>query len=230
MLKALDLMACHTFLAGTSGNEVNGNEVDSTSTTDLTNTDKFASILGEEIAATYQNSTSSPEPEPSASPADTNSEDKDVEKVEELALDSVDSVQMKCESNSVSENGAEVKENHMETDTDIDKEADKPSDGVVAEPEKNVLDDSPSFEINTAEVAQQIREVMSAHNIGQKHFANHVLGLSQGTLSDLLSKAKPWDQLSEKGRDWYRKMYLWCLDERNVLALKAVASKKGKLN
>ena len=36
-----------------------------------------------------------------------------------------------------------------------------------------------------------------------------MLGLSQGTVSELLSKPKPWEKLTEKGRDSYRKMMLW---------------------
>ncbi|XP_064620194.1 homeobox protein cut-like 1 isoform X3 [Lineus longissimus] len=212
-------------ISGTSGNDVNGTEVKSESPTDLSNTDKFASFLGEEIAATYQESSSSPQPESNSSTAGENTVIKDEMKVDEPALDSVDSVEMNGDVDSASDNGADMTEIHREVDKDVDTVPEEVE--VDNEPEKNVLDDSPSFEINTAEVSQQIREVMSAHNIGQKHFANHVLGLSQGTLSDLLSKPKSWDQLSEKGRDWYRKMYLWCLDERNVLALKAMASRKA---
>ena len=45
---------------------------------------------------------------------------------------------------------------------------------------------------------------MSVHNIGQRLFAKYVLGLSQGTVSELLSKPKSWDKLTEKGRDSYR--------------------------
>ena len=44
--------------------------------------------------------------------------------------------------------------------------------------------------------------------------ARYVLGLSQGTVSELLSKPKSWDKLTEKGRDSYRKMHAWCHDDQ----------------
>ena len=81
--------------------------------------------------------------------------------------------------------------------------------------------------LDTAEVSSRIREILSAHNIGQRLFAKHVLGLSQGTVSELLSKPKHWDKLTEKGRESYRKMHAWSLNENNVLDLKAISPKKG---
>ena len=88
---------------------------------------------------------------------------------------------------------------------------------------------SQSAMLDTATVAQRIREILSLHNIGQRLFAKHVLGLSQGTVSELLSKPKHWDKLTEKGRESYRKMFAWSCDENNVLALKAISPKKGNL-
>ena len=82
--------------------------------------------------------------------------------------------------------------------------------------------------LDTAEVALRIREILSAHNIGQRLFAKHVLGLSQGTVSELLSKPKHWDKLTEKGRESYRKMHAWASVETNVLSLKAISPKKGR--
>lgn len=81
--------------------------------------------------------------------------------------------------------------------------------------------------LDTAEVAQRIREILSAHNIGQRLFARHVLGLSQGTVSELLSKPKHWDKLTEKGRESYRRMHLWAANENNIATLKSFAPKKG---
>ncbi len=82
--------------------------------------------------------------------------------------------------------------------------------------------------LDTADVAQRVRELLSANNIGQRLFAKHVLGLSQGTVSELLSKPKHWDKLTEKGRESYRKMALWAGEEKNVLELKAISPKKGE--
>ena len=82
--------------------------------------------------------------------------------------------------------------------------------------------------LDTAEVALKIREVLSANNIGQRLFAKHVLGLSQGTVSELLSKPKHWDKLTEKGRESYRKMHAWATNQPLVEALKAISPKKGQ--
>ena len=84
--------------------------------------------------------------------------------------------------------------------------------------------------LDTADVAQHVREILSTNNIGQRLFARHVLGLSQGTVSELLSKPKHWDKLTEKGRDSYRRMHQWIRDGGNVAALKAYAPKKGRQN
>lgn len=50
-------------------------------------------------------------------------------------------------------------------------------------------------------------------NIGQRQFARDVLALTQGTISELLAKPKPWDRLTEKGKDSYRRMLQWVIDQ-----------------
>ncbi|XP_056640490.1 homeobox protein cut isoform X2 [Diorhabda sublineata] len=82
--------------------------------------------------------------------------------------------------------------------------------------------------LDTLQIARRVRELLSIHNIGQRLFAKYVLGLSQGTVSELLSKPKPWDKLTEKGRDSYRKMHAWACDENAILLLKSLIPKKGK--
>jgi hypothetical protein len=44
-------------------------------------------------------------------------------------------------------------------------------------------------------------------------FGEAVLNLSQGTVSELLSKPKPWNTLSIKGREPYLRMYMWLSDQ-----------------
>ncbi|XP_067614634.1 homeobox protein cut-like [Eurosta solidaginis] len=70
------------------------------------------------------------------------------------------------------------------------------------------------------DISRRIRELLSVHNIGQRLFAKYILGLSQGNVSELLSKPKPWDKLTEKGRDSYRKMQAWGCDDSAVMLLK----------
>lgn len=81
--------------------------------------------------------------------------------------------------------------------------------------------------INTADIAQKVRDLLSVHNIGQRVFAKFILGLSQGTVSELLSKPKHWDKLTEKGRESYRKMFTWSCSEQSINKLKAISPRKG---
>ena len=83
--------------------------------------------------------------------------------------------------------------------------------------------------LDTLGMSRRVRELLSIHNIGQRLFAKYVLGLSQGTVSELLSKPKSWDKLTEKGRDSYRKMHAWCYDEQAVMLLKSLIPRKGEL-
>ena len=56
-------------------------------------------------------------------------------------------------------------------------------------------------EFDTTHITNKVKELLLANNTGQKLFGEAVLGLSQGSVSELLSKPKPWHQLSIKGRE-----------------------------
>ena len=72
-------------------------------------------------------------------------------------------------------------------------------------------------------------QVLQFHNLGQKLFGEAVLGLSQGSVSELLSKPKPWHMLSLKGREPFIKMQMWLGDPLNVDRLRAYQNEqKGK--
>lgn len=58
-------------------------------------------------------------------------------------------------------------------------------------------------------------------------FAKYILGLSQGTVSELLSKPKHWSKLTEKGRESYRKMHAWASSDESIGSLKALGPRKG---
>lgn len=90
------------------------------------------------------------------------------------------------------------------------------------------MDKYASHNLDTLNISKRVRELLSIHNIGQRLFAKYILGLSQGTVSELLSKPKPWDKLTEKGRDSYRKMHAWACDENAIMTLKSLIPKKGK--
>lgn len=65
---------------------------------------------------------------------------------------------------------------------------------------------------------------------GQRLFGESILGLTQGSVSDLLSRPKPWHKLSLKGREPFVRMQLWLNDPHNVDKLRDVKKmeKKGK--
>ena len=84
-------------------------------------------------------------------------------------------------------------------------------------------------EIETLSLTARVKDVLQFHNLGQKLFGEAVLGLSQGSVSELLSKPKPWHMLSIKGREPFIKMHLWLSDAQNVEQLKFYQSQiKGK--
>ena len=64
-------------------------------------------------------------------------------------------------------------------------------------------------EINTAVLAERVRHYLKANQIQWTRFASLVLGVSQGRLSILLGKPKPWQQLAPRVRALYERMLLW---------------------
>lgn len=89
-------------------------------------------------------------------------------------------------------------------------------------------------DLDTQIITTKIKEALLAHNIGQKIFGEVVLGLSQGSVSELLSKPKPWHMLSIKGREPFIRMQIWLTDPNNIERLQYIknerreASKKRK--
>ena len=56
---------------------------------------------------------------------------------------------------------------------------------------------------------RRIKEVLSQYSISQRLFGEAVLGLSQGSVSDLLARPKPWHMLTQKGREPFIRMKLF---------------------
>lgn len=52
--------------------------------------------------------------------------------------------------------------------------------------------------------------------VGQRLFGETILGLTQGSVSDLLARPKPWHKLSLKGREPFVRMQIWLNDPNNV--------------
>ncbi len=131
-----------------------------------------------------------------------------------------------------------VKSEDLDTTNQTDTAYDSANDNDLDESEQDTINlkclsphgqqSHSSYEpINTADIAQKVRDLLSVHNIGQRVFAKFILGLSQGTVSELLSKPKHWDKLTEKGRESYRKMYNWSCSEHSISTLKAISPRKG---
>jgi len=75
-----------------------------------------------------------------------------------------------------------------------------------------------SDELDTVDITRRVSEELRRCNISQALFAQAVLGRSQGTLSDLLRKPKPWAQL-KSGRETFAKMQQWLMEpEKQRLA------------
>ena len=64
-------------------------------------------------------------------------------------------------------------------------------------------------EIDTAVLAERVRHYLKANQIQWTRFGSLVLGVSQGRLSILLGKPKPWQQLAPRVRALYQRMLLW---------------------
>ncbi|KAG5281419.1 hypothetical protein AALO_G00071920 [Alosa alosa] len=77
-------------------------------------------------------------------------------------------------------------------------------------------------QLETSEIAYQVKEQLLKHNIGQRVFGHYVLGLSQGSVSEILARPKPWRKLTVKGKEPFIKMKHFLSDEQNILALRTI--------
>lgn len=86
-------------------------------------------------------------------------------------------------------------------------------------------------DIDTAEIARQVKEQLIKHNIGQRIFGHYVLGLSQGSVSEILARPKPWNKLTVRGKEPFHKMKQFLSDEQNILALRSIQGRqRGECN
>ncbi|KFQ91793.1 Homeobox protein cut-like 2, partial [Nipponia nippon] len=98
-----------------------------------------------------------------------------------------------------------------------------PAASPPSEPSEGSASSSAEEEqLDTAEIAFQVKEQLLKHNIGQRVFGHYVLGLSQGSVSEILARPKPWRKLTVKGKEPFIKMKQFLSDEQNVLALRTI--------
>ena len=70
--------------------------------------------------------------------------------------------------------------------------------------------------LNTDELTRKTKEILSQYSISQRLFGEAVLGLSQGSVSDLLARPKPWHMLTQKGREPFIRMKIFLEDETAI--------------
>lgn len=75
--------------------------------------------------------------------------------------------------------------------------------------------------LNTEDIVRRVKEALSQYSISQRLFGESVLGLSQGSVSDLLARPKPWHMLTQKGREPFIRMKMFLEDDNAVHKLVA---------
>ncbi|CDS40508.1 homeobox protein cut 1 [Echinococcus multilocularis] len=85
--------------------------------------------------------------------------------------------------------------------------------------------------LDTSEIARQTKDMLLKCAISQRSFGQNVLGLSQGSVSDLLTRPKPWSMLTNKGREPFIRMKLFLENPRslNGFEYNISAGKEGAL-
>lgn len=64
-------------------------------------------------------------------------------------------------------------------------------------------------DLDTSAIAVRVHDLLATHHISQAVFSEHIVGLTQGALSNILNKPKPWINLQTTGRQPYLRMKLW---------------------
>lgn len=73
--------------------------------------------------------------------------------------------------------------------------------------------------INTEDLVKDVKDYLSNNSISQRQFGEKILGLSQGSVSDLLARPKSWEMLTQKGREPFIRMRIF-LEEAKKYAEK----------
>ncbi|CAH8839457.1 unnamed protein product [Trichobilharzia szidati] len=111
------------------------------------------------------------------------------------------------------------------TDENIDP-LDSPDESIDDSSQRQIKIKNPIEPLNTFEIASTVRDLLLKHNISQRQFSKHVLKLSQGTMSELLSKPRPWHRLTARGRDSFRRLQAWISDPNNISNFKTYQRKR----
>ena len=71
-------------------------------------------------------------------------------------------------------------------------------------------------ELSTDTLVKRVKNLLAQYAISQRLFGEQTLGLSQGSVSDMLSRPKPWSQLTAKGREPFIRMAIF-LDDAHAI-------------
>uniref|UniRef100_A0A915E2F8 Homeobox protein cut-like n=1 Tax=Ditylenchus dipsaci TaxID=166011 RepID=A0A915E2F8_9BILA len=91
------------------------------------------------------------------------------------------------------------------------------SDTAPSQPSRSY--NVPEDEIDTSDLAGKLKDFLARNGISQRAFGEQIMGMTSGSVSDLLSRPKPWVMLSWKGRESYTKMHNFLKDEKAIESL-----------
>lgn len=101
----------------------------------------------------------------------------------------------------------------------IQSQASRPSKAVLPPITQQQFDQYNN--LNTEDIVKRVKEQLSQYSISQRLFGESVLGLSQGSVSDLLARPKPWHMLTQKGREPFIRMKMFLEDDNAIHKLVA---------
>jgi hypothetical protein len=93
--------------------------------------------------------------------------------------------------------------------------------------ELNELMDSKYNDIDTIKLSSEITQILKNNKITQLAFGKEVLGLSFGTVKNMLLRPKKWSQSPYEWKRRYRKMHEWIKSpEESIIKLQALSNDK----
>ncbi|OQV17521.1 Homeobox protein cut-like 1 [Hypsibius exemplaris] len=80
--------------------------------------------------------------------------------------------------------------------------------------------------LDTDVVTRAVRSKLNKCNVSQRLFGEVVLGMSQGAVSDLLKRPKPWNKLTRPTKEHYVRMQQFLDDENSIPVLQAIQNRE----
>ncbi|XP_055345708.1 homeobox protein cut-like 1 isoform X2 [Paramacrobiotus metropolitanus] len=80
--------------------------------------------------------------------------------------------------------------------------------------------------LDTDTVTRAVRSKLNKCNVSQRLFGEVVLGMSQGAVSDLLKRPKPWNKLTRPTKEHYVRMQQFLEDEQSIPVLQAIQNRE----